>query len=318
MSTTRRTFLKSGALLAAAATAGESLAQNKPDKPWKCSVGLNGFMSSEGRFHHSYPIWEILDFTSREGFDGVELVEGWPHGPYPKSNEAGRIAALKRMYETYGLRPYTFQTGGADAHAADPARREAWLAQFSEYLNLAHNLGCDFIGHWPGGDLAGNTNLDAAIAHLIASYREAAKRAADAGLYFSFEIEPPFVFNTFETLQRILAEVDHPACKTNFDPSHFDLMWESKGKPHEMLLKLGVQNIGHVHLTDCDGTLFEGTSKHLACGDGHCDIPAALKTLWDGGYRGWIMIDAWMIDDAYDAYRKGKAAVDAALKAAQG
>jgi sugar phosphate isomerase/epimerase len=53
-----------------------------------------------------------------------------------------------------------------------------------------------------------------------------------------------------------------------------------------MLKALGVEHIGHVHLTDTDGTLFGGTSRHVVCGDGHCDMQASLKTLWDGGYRG--------------------------------
>jgi sugar phosphate isomerase/epimerase len=110
--------------------------------------------------------------------------------------------------------------------------------------------------------------------------------------------------------------VDHPACRTNYDPSHFDVMSGSKGKPEEMLQALGVKHIGHVHLTDTDGTQFGGTSKHLACGDGHCDIHASLMTLWNGGYRGWIMIDGWKIQDVYDACRKGKEAIERALVAA--
>jgi sugar phosphate isomerase/epimerase len=76
---------------------------------------------------------------------------------------------------------------------------------------------------------------------------------------------------------------------------------------------LGVQNIGHVHLTDTDGTLYEGTSKHLACGDGHCDIEKSLHILYKGGYRGWIMIDEWMIKDVYDACRKCKNAIERVL-----
>jgi sugar phosphate isomerase/epimerase len=86
-----------------------------------------------------------------------------------------------------------------------------------------------------------------------------------------------------------------------------------KGKPEVALRQLGVEHIGHVHLTDTDGTMFGGTSKHLACGDGHCDIGKSLTTLWEGGYRGWIMIDGWLIEDVYDACRKGKRAIERTL-----
>jgi len=301
-----------GAALAGPATAAE------PRPQWKCGLGLNGFMSSSGQYHKTYPIWEVLEFAAREGFDGIELVEGWPMGGYPSPDEAGRVAALKRMYDQYGLRTYTLQTGSSGPYSADPETRKKWLEAFGQQVRLAKLLGCEFIGQWPGGGLEGQPDVDHAITALVASYREAAKLCADAGLYMSFEIEPPFIFNTPDHLERIMAETDHPACKTNYDPSHFDLMWGSRGKPEEMLAELGVQHIGHVHLTDTDGTLFGGTSRHLPCGDGHCDMTASLKTLWDGGFAGWIMIDGWLIEDAYDAARKGIKAIKTSEKQFRG
>ena len=78
-----------------------------------------------------------------------------------------------------------------------------------------------------------------------------------------------------------------------------------------MLERIGVRNIGYVHFTDTDGTRRDGgTSKHLPCGDGHIDVEASLATLWRGGFRGWMNIDAWEIPDPYDACRKGKQAFD--------
>lgn len=311
----RRSFLAGSIAASAVAVAGMTEAARASAPRWKTAVGLNGFMSSADAYKKNYPIWEILDFAAREGFDGIELVEGWPMGGYPPSDATDRVAALKNLYDRYGLRIHSIQTSGADAYAADAAVRKAWLRQFAEQIRLARALGCAFVGNWPGGDLRGHPDVDHAIEALVDSYREAAKIAADAGLFFSFEIEPPFVFNTLDHLRRIVTGVDHPACKTNYDPSHFDYMSGGHGKPEEMLRQLGVQYIGHVHLTDTDGTLYRGTSKHLACGDGHCDLRASLKTLWDGGYSGWIMIDAWMIEDVYRAAHQGKAAIDSAQKA---
>ncbi len=282
---------------------------------WRIGAGLNGFMSSSFDHKKTYPIWEVLDFCRKEGFDGVELVAGWPMGGYPRPDDAKRIDALKGLYERYGLKIYTIQPAAPGRPFAESAgERETWLKGFCGQIRLCKRLGCDFIGHWPGGGLGAQT-IDQAIDHCIISYREAAKRCADEGIWLSFEIEPPFIFNTLDHLKRILEGVDHPACKTNYDPSHFDVMSGGKGKPEKMLEALGVKHIGHVHLTDTDGTMFGGTSKHLPCGDGHCDIGASLKTLWLGGYRGWIMIDGWKIQDVYDACRKGKQAIERTLKA---
>ncbi len=281
-------------------------------KPWKTAVGLNGFESASRKYKKSYPVWEILDFVSRTGFDGVELVNNWPMGGYPGFTEIERIRALRRMYDGFGLKIFSIQLGAAGAFAPDKDERKRWLLQFLDRASFAKAAGCECIGLWPGGGLRGQT-IGQAIDRLSQSLREVGKIVADLGLLASFEIEPPFVFNTEQHLIQILEKTGHPSVKTMYDPSHYDLMNGSTGKPHEMLKRIGVDNIGYVHLTDTDGTLRDGgTSKHLPCGDGHARIDVSLKTLLDGGFRGWIMIDAWEIPDPYDACTKGKQAIDKA------
>ncbi len=307
----RRTLLQSiGCAAAACWLPRTSLAATAAPR-WKTAVGLNGFMSSGQDYHQVFPIWEVLDFASRQGFDGVELVDGWPMGNYPAAGEADRIRALRRMYDGFGLQVFSIQLGVADAFDPDRNVRTRWVAEFRERAEFARAVGCDCVGMWPGGPLRDQT-LDEALDRLAESFRAAARIAGDLGLLAAFEVEPPFVFNTEDHIRRILAQVDSPHLKTIFDPSHFDLMSGSQGRPHEMLQRIGVSQIGYVHLTDCDGTIFGGTSRHLACGDGHVDIAAALATLREGGFQGWIMIDAWKILDPYDACRKGKQAIDRA------
>ncbi len=285
-----------------------------PNARWKTAVGLNGFESSARKYKKTYPLWEILDFVSRHGFDGVELVSNWPMGGYPKATEAGRIQALRRLYHGFGLQIFSIQLGVADAFDPEAATRQAWVDQFRDHAAFVRQAGGSCIGLWPGGGLRGQT-IDQAIDRLAGSFREAARIAADYGLQAAFEIEPPFVFNTEDHLRRILEKVDHPHLKAIYDPSHFDLMNGSAGRPHEMLQRIGVKNIGYVHLTDTDGTLRDGgTSKHLPVGDGHAHIEESLRVLRDGGYRGWIMVDAWEIPDPYDACAKAKRAMDQAAQ----
>ena len=184
------------------------------------------------------------------------------------------------------------------------------LAHVSRHVGaaLARKLGGECIGIWPGGPLHGQP-LDAAAANLIGSLREAAAIARDNGLLASVELEPPFPFNTIDMLIRIVDGVDHPCLRGMYDPSHFDLMTGGKGAPEEGLRRVGVERIGYLHLTDSDGTIFGGTSRHLPCGEGHIDIAKCLELLGEGGYTCWIMIDAWMTEDPYRACRKGKEAV---------
>lgn len=303
-----------GAVAAGAALLPFAGRAASPNVRWKTAVGLNGFESSARKYKKTYPLWEILDFASHEGFDGIELVSNWPAGGYPKSSEAERIRALRRQYDGFGLQVFSIQLGVAEAFAPDPMVRKAWVEQFRDHATFAKLVGCSCIGMWPGGGLRGQT-IDEAIDRLGDSFREAGTIAGDLGLMAAFEIEPPFIFNTEDHLKRILAKAGHPNLKVIFDPSHFDLMNGSSGKPHEMLQRIGVKNIGYVQLTDTDGTLRDGgTSKHLPVGDGHANIPESLRVLREGGFRGWIMVDAWEIPDPYDACVKAKRAMDAAAR----
>jgi sugar phosphate isomerase/epimerase len=309
----RRALLQLGGATAAA-TLLPRLARGESPKPnWKTAIGLNGFMSSAHDYDKTYPIWEVLDFASRQGFDGVELVSGWPQGGYPAADERGRIRALKRLYDAFGLQIFSIQLGVAEAFDPRADVRKRWVQKFRDRAEFARQAGCDCIGMWPGGPLRDQT-IDQAIKRLADSFRQAGRIAEDLGLLPAFEIEPPFVFHTEEHLKRILDQLDGSPVKTIFDPSHFDLMNGSRGKPHEMLQRIGVEHIGYVHLTDCDGTLRGGTSRHLPCGEGHVDIPAALATLRRGGFSGWIMIDQWKIPDPYEASIQGKRAIERALR----
>lgn len=303
-----------GGALAAPLLAGPatSHAAGWPPTGWKAAVGLNGFQSGTHKYKKTFPIWEVLDFAATEGFDGIELVGDWPQGGYPGAAEAERIHALRRLYDGFGLTIFSIQLGADGAFASDAATRQAWLAQFRDRVGLARQLGCSCLGLWPGGGLRGQT-LDEALKVLAGSFREAAGIAQDAGILTAFEIEPPFVFNTEEHVRRILAETNHPNFKAIYDPSHYDLMNGSTGRPHEMLRRIGVANIGYLHLTDTDGTLRDGgTSKHLACGEGHAQIAESLRVLREGGFRGWAMIDSWEVPDPYDACRKGLRMIRAA------
>ncbi len=295
-----------------AALAAQTTTPGRRQRPWRTAIGLNGFMSSEQEFENSFPIWEVLDFAQKEGFEGIELVQGWPK-PYPGPDTHRSISSLREFYARYNLKIFSIQTSAGGAFRRSRAARERWIGNFAKWARFARKAGCECIGLWPGGGLGGQS-LEEGRDRLIESLREVAKIASDEELMASVEIEPPFVFRTVEDLIAIVDGVGHPRLKGMYDTSHFDLMNGGKGKPEELLLRLGVQRVGYVHLTDTDGTMFGGTSRHLACGEGHVDIRKSLQILWDAGYAGWIMIDAWKIRDPYDACSKGRLAIESARR----
>ena len=311
----RRDVLKTFAGAVCTLAAGSLLAGERGKPRWKMGIGLNGYQSASAKYGKSFAIWDVLDYASRTGFDGVELVPNWPPpmAEYPSPDDATRIRALRRLYEGFGLQIFSIQTWADRAFHPDAAARKQWLQGWRQHARFAKAAGADCIGLWPGGGL-GNQTAEQAIDHLVESFREVWNIAGDLGLTASFEVEPPFVFNTEAQIRQILERV--PGARTNLDFSHFDMMSGSRGRISDMIRRIGVKNIGYLHLTDCDGTLRDGgTSKHLPCGQGHIDIADAFATLREGGFEGWIMIDAWETPDPYEANTKGKEAIELARRA---
>lgn len=325
----RRRFLQQCAAVAAVGATSLSAAGIRAAEPakrpaapcprlnqrrWRLAFGLNGFESSENTFKNSFPIWEVLEFAQREGFEGIELVPNWPHrNMYVNPQDEARIASLRNFFGRYNVKPFAIQTFGQEAFQADRSVREQWVKRFAGMAEFAHKVGCECIGYWPMGDLGGQ-NIDAAIASLVWSLREMGRVVSDQDLMLGIEIEPPFAFNKIEHMLRILDGADHPRVGAIYDPSHFDVLNGSTGRPHEFLERVGVQRIAYTQFTDSDGTLFNGTSKHLPCGDGHIDIAKSLEVLWKGGFAGWFNFDAWDTQNPYDACTKGRLAVEAALQ----
>ena len=308
----RRDVLKLVGTAVCTSAVGPALAGEAKKPRWKTAIGLNGYQSASAKYGKTFPIREVLQFASRTGFDGVELVPNWPPPTtdYPAPDDAGGIRAVRRLYEGFGLQVFSIQTWAAGAYDPDPAVRTKWLEGWRRQARFAKAVGAECIGLWPGGPLGKQTEAQA-VDHLAKSFREVWKLAGELGLTASFEIEPPFVFRTEEHIRQILAKV--PGARTNLDFSHFDMFSGGRGRIAEVVKRIGVKNIGYVHLTDCDGTLRDGgTSKHLPCGDGHIDVAATLAVLREGGFEGWIMIDAWEVPDPYEANLKGKQAIDRA------
>jgi len=239
---------------------------------------LNGFQSGSRKYKKNYPIWEVLDFASRHGFEGVELVGDWPSGGYPSAKETERVRALRRLYDSFGCASSRSNlVPMARSIRARRGERRGWSGSATTRSSPRRWV-ADCVGMWPGGGLRGQT-IDQAIAALAQTFREAGKIAGDLGLLACFEIEPVFAFNKADHYERILHGADHPALKGIYDPSHFDQMNGAVGKPEELLLRVGVKNIGYVQFCDTDSTLRDGgTSKHLGCGDGRVDCAKSLRS----------------------------------------
>jgi sugar phosphate isomerase/epimerase len=118
----------------------------------------------------------------------------------------------------------------------------------------------------------------------VAGVRQAGEYAATKGLEVVVELEP------FETslakdvheLVRFVRDVDHPAVRANADISHLHLSGCSFDEVKELT---GL--VGHIHLSDCDGTVH----GDLPAGMGVTPIKEYLQAIVDTGYEGTVSIE---------------------------
>lgn len=182
--------------------------------------------------HHLISIEEVARFAQAHGFQGIEL---W--GIHAKN------LAAQPEYGAEWLRGY----GLTVPMVSDYLPLEAPSEELWGKLELLTTLACRWGAH-KLRTFAGRTGSAAAghddRAHVATRLRGACQRVAERGLSLLVETHPGTLADTVESTLRLLAEVDHPALRLNFDVLH---VWEGGDEPRAALAKLG-PHVSHFHL----------------------------------------------------------------------
>ena len=81
---TRRCFVARTAVAGLAVCGTSASGITAPSQAqWKTAIGMNGFASATRKYQKNFAIEDVLSFASKAGFQGVELVENWPHKAIP-------------------------------------------------------------------------------------------------------------------------------------------------------------------------------------------------------------------------------------------
>ncbi|MFV2020706.1 sugar phosphate isomerase/epimerase family protein [Micromonospora sp. LOL_023] len=151
------------------------------------------------------PAFTVLDIAARAGLRGIEWG-GDVHVPPGDTRAAALVRAASQdrgvAVASYGS---YFRAGG------DPAE------DFAPVLASAVALGAPRIRIWAGTVGSGEASADQrhAVGHAT---RAAAEQAAAAGIELSFEYHSGTLTDTAESTLRLLADVDHPAVRTYWQP----------------------------------------------------------------------------------------------------
>lgn len=270
------------------------------------------------------PFSEVVDKLAKLGFDGVELG-GFPPHPNPDDcPDAASRAKVKGMVRDAGLE-FSGLAANLWMHKIISVEDNGpFLAEFDKNVKFAADLGIDTIrvDTLEPPTIFEKVDYKVGRERVVKSFREAARRARDAGLKVCWEFEPGFAINKPSEIVALIDEVDAPNFGALFDTCHANMcakvgarQWGEKetlpGGALE-LLKMLKGKITHLHLIDSDDTLHDDeTSTHPPFGQGNLDFDKLAPALLDCGVpNDWWAIDLCFWPEAWDATATCRAFLD--------
>jgi sugar phosphate isomerase/epimerase len=238
------------------------------------------------------------------GYDGIEIGGFEPHITLERYPDSHSRRELRRFLDDLNLGVSSYAADFGKTDPITPGNRQAYLHLFYRFIEMCVDLKAPSIRVdcvlTPGS--IGSTEYDTAMHSLSDTWREAAAIADQSGIAVVWEFEPAFVFNKPSEVIKVVESVGHPNFRVMFDTSHAYMcgvvgarqMGEREtlaGGVAEFLDRLK-DKIGHIHLIDSDGTLYqEDTSTHAPFGVGYIDFNGLAPRL-----RALPGIDWWCID----------------------
>lgn len=240
---------------------------------------------------HPWSFERFCEYTSRAGYDGVEINGFQPH-PHPATYDSpAKRRELKSLIEGLGLGISGY---APDFRSVPPAEAETedYLELIRVYLGFCSDLDIKILrvdAVTPPKSFP-PVEYRRRFDRLTHTWRRAAELSDAAGITLVWEFEPGFWLNKPGEVLQVVRAVDHPRFRLLFDTSH-GYMGAVKGARQTAepeLLPGGVVEyaamlaayVGHLHLIDSDGTLHDDeTSTHAPFGTGFVPFPAVLKAL---------------------------------------
>ena len=179
--------------------------------------------------HHLRSFEDLLTFAATEQFDAMDV---W--GVHAKHLRPDEITALQES---------TIQVSMLSHYVSFDAPLSVLLEQTKELSRLAKRIGTRRIRIF-AGNKSSHQLTEAERARLVYQLSGVCKIMDQANQLVLLEIHPNTATDTIESTERLLREVNHPACRINFDVLH---VVESGADPVSAYLRLEPV-IEHLHL----------------------------------------------------------------------
>lgn len=214
--------------------------------------------------------------AAADGFRGVEFISPYEHSATEVAKAAREAGVEVVLFNS----PAGDWAAGERGMACDPGRRAAFRGGIETAIEYALALECPRL-HIMAGNLPQGVAADEAEAVFSDNLAWAAERLAGVGIAALIETinpvdMPGYGLGSLAQAERILAAVNHPNLRLQYDFYHMAMMGEALAKQFQRLLP----KIGHVQVADMPGRHEPGT--------GEVDFEAVFAVIAECGYEGWV------------------------------
>ncbi|WP_461188113.1 EboA domain-containing protein [Arthrobacter sp. Z4-13] len=251
--------------------------------PFSLGYGTNGFAD------HPLPI--ALELLAEQGYDAVALTLGHPHlDPFAEDLEQ-QLQSLRNRLDELGLR-VVIETGTRfllDArHKHRPALvdedADARVAFLHRAVDIAAALQAECVSFF-SGILPSDTAPEKGWQRLTSRVAGIVEYARVKDVLVAVEPEPGMLVETVSDVLRLRGELGNPDnLRVTVDIGHCVVV--EPGGVRGALLEAGPL-LANVQLDDMP----THTHEHLPFGEGAVDLPLALSTLAELGYRGVAAVE---------------------------
>lgn len=251
--------------------------------PFSLGYGTNGFAD------HPLPV--ALELLAEKGYGAVALTLGHPHlDPFADDLDA-QLQSLRSRLDELGLR-IVVETGTRflldPRHKHRPALVDEDAAARVMFLrravDIAASLQAECVSFF-SGILPENTAVETGWQRLISRVADITEYARGKGVILAVEPEPGMLIETVSDVLRLRAELGAPEnLRVTVDIGHCVVV--EPGGVRGALLEAGPL-LANVQLDD----MRPHAHEHLPFGEGVVDLPLALATLAELGYRGVAAVE---------------------------
>ena len=207
---------------------------------------------------------EKLKLAQDLGLEAVEFSRGEFEG-------AGAIDEVRERAEEMGI---TLSAMGGGFNLCNPELLKESYAACERALKFCEKLGIDIL-------FSRTLSPDSGIPQketwktCAEATRTVAEMAADRGIKFALEADPPCFVQNLERVERLLEMVNHPNLYVNFDPTNYYIVGSDPLKVIERLGHLMIN--GHIK----DGIYRQEKKGEVAIGAGEVEYAEIFRALME-------------------------------------